>query len=107
MTFTLDAAGIPSSERSGVHDVAAFDINGDGRPDLVFGKCSGTQIFISESPCPWDLDGDATIGFADLLDLLSQWSTDPGGPPDFDGDGSVGLPDLLVLLSAWGSCGRS
>ncbi|MHC4427758.1 MAG: trypsin-like serine peptidase, partial [Planctomycetota bacterium] len=55
-------------------------------------------------PCPWDLDGSGSVGTADLLDLLSQWGTDPGGPPDFDGDGNVGTSDLLELLSNWGEC---
>jgi hypothetical protein len=56
------------------------------------------------SPCPADLDGDCTVGTADLLDLLGQWGTDPGGPPDFDGDMNVGTADLLELLSNWGPC---
>ena len=53
--------------------------------------------------CP-DLDGDGTVGTADLLDLLAQWGSDPGGPPDYDGDGIVSTSDLLKLLGAWGPC---
>ena len=44
------------------------------------------------------------VGASDLLSLLVQWGTDPGGPPDFDGDGSVGTSDLLALLANWGPC---
>ncbi len=55
-------------------------------------------------PCPWDLDGDGDVGVPDLLELLSQWGTAPGGPPDFDGDFNVGVPDLLILLANWGKC---
>ncbi|MHC4414439.1 MAG: DUF7901 domain-containing protein [Planctomycetota bacterium] len=54
--------------------------------------------------CPWDLDGNGTIGIADLLALLAAWGTDPGGPPDFNGDGTVGISDLLELLANWGAC---
>ena len=54
--------------------------------------------------CPWDLDGDGVVATADLLDLLGQWMTDPGGPPDFNGDGNVATADLLILLGAWGPC---
>jgi hypothetical protein len=54
--------------------------------------------------CPWDLDGDGTVGITDLLDLLGQWGADPGGPPDFDGDGAVGINDFLELLANWGAC---
>ncbi len=52
--------------------------------------------------CDADLDDDGAIGVTDLLSLLGQWGTDPGGPPDFDGDGQVGVTDLLVVLGKWG-----
>ncbi len=54
--------------------------------------------------CPWDLDGDVSVGILDLLALLAAWGTDPGGPPDFDGDGTVGILDLLALIANWGKC---
>ncbi len=54
--------------------------------------------------CPWDLNGDGGVGIIDFLDLLSQWGTNPGGPPDFDGDGNVGIVDMLELFSRWGDC---
>lgn len=54
--------------------------------------------------CPIDLNGDGTVGAADLLGLLVAWGTDPCGPPDFDGDGLVGASDLLTLLVNWGPC---
>ena len=68
------------------------DDNGNGIPD----EC--------EAECPWDLDGDGQVSTQDLLDLLAQWRTDPGGPPDFDGDGTVSTPDLLEMLANWGPC---
>ncbi len=54
--------------------------------------------------CPHDLDGNGSVGASDLLSLLVQWGTDPGGPPDFDGDGNVGSSDLVALLFNWGLC---
>ncbi|MHC4137623.1 MAG: hypothetical protein ACYS0K_21975 [Planctomycetota bacterium] len=54
--------------------------------------------------CPWDLDGSGSVSTADLLNLLGQWGSDPGGPPDFNGDGNVGTSDLLELLGNWGPC---
>ncbi len=27
--------------------------------------------------CPWDLDGDANVGFTDLLELLTNWGPCP------------------------------
>ena len=56
------------------------------------------------TPCPWDMDDDGAVGVLDLLRLLGQWGTDPGGPPDFDDDGDVGVKDLLALLGNWGPC---
>jgi len=42
--------GIPSSALTGSHDVAAFDINGDGWKDLVIGRCVGIKIWINQPP---------------------------------------------------------
>ena len=38
---------IPASQLTGTHDVAVFDINGDGWQDMVVGRCSGTQVYIN------------------------------------------------------------
>ena len=85
-------------------------------PDSVWGVypfLSETRVLLSERSlglyivrvgCPWDLDGDGSVGTADLLVLLAAWGTDPGGDPDFNGDGNVGTADLLELLANWGSC---
>ncbi len=69
------------------------------------GDASGSAyLFDAAAPgeCPWDLDGDVSVGILDLLALLAVWGSDPGGPPDFDGDGNVGILDLLTLLANWG-----
>ena len=54
--------------------------------------------------CPADLNGDGSVGAADLLILAGAMGTDPGGPPDFDGNGTVDVADFLLLLSSWGPC---
>jgi hypothetical protein len=91
--------------------VAAGDLDGDGRADVVtadmaIGGAPTVTVLINQTPvaCLADLDGSGAVGTGDLLDLLSQWGTDPGGPPDFNGDGNVGTSDLLELLSNWGPC---
>ncbi len=73
-----------------------------GSPDTMIVTAIGPEGPVA--PCEEDLNGDGTVGAADLLSLLVQWGTDPGGPPDFDGDGTVGTSDLLQLLAAWGPC---
>jgi hypothetical protein len=59
------------------------------------------------TPIPGDVDGDGTVGFADLLALLAAWGPCPEGCPptcaaDFDDDCTVGFNDLLILLANWG-----
>ena len=50
--ITLDeqSVGISNSQLQGVHDVAVFDINGDGWLDMVMGRCGSTEIWIQDSP---------------------------------------------------------
>ena len=71
---------------------------------LSFSEFRTYAFFQVSGPCPWDLDNNGSVGATDLLSLLVQWGTDPGGPPDFDGNGSVGVSDLLALLANWGPC---
>jgi T5SS/PEP-CTERM-associated repeat protein len=52
-----------------------------------------------------DLDGNGSIGFGDVLIVLSSWGACPGCPADLDGDMVVGFSDLLVILSTWGATG--
>jgi len=54
------------------------------------------------APCEADLDGDNTVGFGDLLQVLSAWEQECV-PQDLDG-GGVGFSDLLIILGAWGPC---
>ncbi len=42
--------GIPASELTGTHDVAVFDLNGDGWKDLIIGRCAGLRVWISVPP---------------------------------------------------------
>ena len=56
-------------------------------------------------PCPADLDGNGTVGAADLAELLGNWGLCEGCPADLDGNGQVGPFDLALLLGNWGECG--
>jgi hypothetical protein len=53
-------------------------------------------------PCTADLDGDGSVGGADLGILLGGWGLP--GPADLDHDGAVTGADLGALLGAWGNC---
>jgi hypothetical protein len=59
------------------------------------------------SAIPGDLNGDGSVGVADLLILLAAWGPcDDCGPvecpADLNGDCTVGVADLLILLANWG-----
>lgn len=62
--------------------------------------CVAWYIPPTTPPNPADLDGDGSVGAADLALLLSQWGTSGSG--DISGNGSVGAEDLSALLAAWG-----
>jgi len=70
---------------------------------------NGTQVFAwrtEPAGCAGDVDGDGTVGFDDIVEIVAAWG--PCGAPacagDLDGSGDVGLPDLLIVLAEWG-CG--
>jgi hypothetical protein len=44
-------AGMLSSDLTGVHDVAVFDLDNDGDMDMIVGRCSGTFAWINQGGC--------------------------------------------------------
>jgi len=62
------------------------------------------QIEFPPHPCIADLDGDGSVGLADLAILLGSYGMSPAQycDGDLDGDGAVGLGDLAILLGQFG-----
>lgn len=54
--------------------------------------------------CPSDIDGDGTVGMAELLEILFAWGDCKECPGDLNGDGVVGYADVLEVLRDWGPC---
>ena len=74
-------------------------------PPSRSGEASFDFVFEVEKTCAADLDGDGSVGPADLAILLGTWGPVPTpDPPDFDGDGDVDAFDLAILLGNWGPC---
>ena len=77
--------GIPSNKLAGVHDVAVFDINGDGWKDMVVGRCNTTEIYLNQpagDPVGGSPDGSTIPGQQLLLgrvDASSQVELAWGG----------------------------
>ena len=61
---------------------------------------------IVEIPCAGDLDGDGTVGGADLAVLLGSWGSATSAA-DLNSDSKVDAADLAVLLGGWGPCAVS
>ncbi|MFO0826781.1 MAG: peptidoglycan DD-metalloendopeptidase family protein [Phycisphaerales bacterium] len=59
----------------------------------------GAYEYAEPASSPADLNGDGTVGAADLAILLGAWGS--AGPGDLTGDGVVDGLDLAVLLGAW------
>jgi subtilisin family serine protease len=54
--------------------------------------------------CVGDINGDGSVGVADLLSVVDQWGACSGCSGDIDGDGTVGVGDILAIVDAWGPC---
>ena len=68
---------------------------------------SAIEVFVTPGDCPWDLDGNGTVGATDLVLLLVTWGVCApciNCPADFDHNCTVGASDLLALLVNWGPC---
>ena len=46
----VGVGGIFESDLQGTHDVAVFDIDGDGAVDIILGRCTGTSAWINQGP---------------------------------------------------------
>ncbi len=101
----------PSSEGAFVRSISSFGEDARGEIYIVDRGINGVngEVFkiVPVAPCPWDLNGDGTVGVGDMLALFAVWGPCPNGPcctGDFDGNGAVGVGDLLAMFANWGPC---
>jgi hypothetical protein len=107
----LDA--VPTTMLTGTHDVAAFDINGDGRRDLMIGRCASTQVWINTPLCPPNIvntgSSNNTVDVDDLVAVILQWGPCPAVCPAnivLTGASAhaVDVDDLVAVIVGWGPC---
>ena len=57
----IGAPGLTEADLKGTHDIAWFDVNGDGMEDLIISRSVGTQVWLRDPWCQTDL-GQGTPG---------------------------------------------
>jgi FG-GAP-like repeat len=92
----------------GTHDLAVLDLNGDGKPDIISGRCTGYNVFIQDGP-PFNLTvteptpgalNMAVVGGApntDLYTLISTVIINPAGAGPFFGMDPSAYQNFLNL----------
>jgi hypothetical protein len=96
---------IPTNMLTGTHDIAVFDVDGDGWNDIVLGRCNSTQVWRNTTPIPGDTNGDHNVNVDDLLAVINGWGVcDPPPLPcaaDLTNNGVIDVDDLLEVINAW------
>ncbi|MBL9148228.1 MAG: hypothetical protein JNM94_05980 [Phycisphaerae bacterium] len=91
-TLTTPAPGFVMNAATAVNDngwIVGWGSGGGGM----------TRAFVLKPKIAGDLDGDGTVGPADLAILLGAWGTSGAG--DLNGSGAVDGEDLGTLLASW------
>lgn len=73
-------------------------VSGESWAGIYVADVSGPQ------GCAGDLNGDGSVGGADLGLLLTEWGCAKACAADIDGDGVVGGSDLGLMMTSWGPC---
>jgi hypothetical protein len=89
-------------QNAGPDDAGVYDV-------VVFNNCGGdtsepVTLTVIDC-CAGDLDGDDSVGLADLATLLAHFGQTNGAhyaDGDLDDDGDVDLSDLTELLASYG-----
>lgn len=101
VAFVLASWQEPTGMTGGFHSFFMRE-----NPDVVFGFADAATLTGSFEiiACQNDIDGDSTVGFADLLAVLADWGCNACPSSDVDGDGTVAFSDVLSVIANWGDC---
>ncbi len=54
--------------------------------------------------CPWDVNGDGVVEWADLFQVLTNLGPCDGCPEDVNDDGVVDGQDVVAVVTHFGEC---
>ena len=106
VSFTLTS--LHGAENPGLKGGTAYpNFHLKESPAVEFGFADAAQLYIeveiNENTVPEDIDGDGTVGVADLLLLIAAWGPCGGCGEDITNDGVVNVQDVLQMIGAWSS----
>ena len=88
-----------------VSNISGFGEDANGELYLVSLNGVIYRLIAGSLPCNEDLTGNGTVGFDDVLIVLSSWGPCTAScDADLDNNGDVGFSDVLQILTAWGAC---
>ena len=87
-------------------DFQFFDLNNDGRTDVLLGNCTGYTLLTQPfQACSGDCNSSGSVDFADLVAMLFEFGTAGSNVNcDADASGGVDFADLVTALFAFGPC---
>jgi len=98
----VPSAGVSANDCAGSYVQMNLEVQVQGDADA---DDNGVPDSCEQADCPSDIDGDGTVGFPDLVEIIAAWGPCSGAcAADVDGNGEVGFPDLVELITAWGDC---
>jgi len=113
--------GTTANDLRGMHDVATFDLDNDGDKDMVFGRCTGTDVWVNQldpqipvgtnycfcdgsgTAPPCGNPGAADVGCANSTGagaVLNGFGSDSAGADDLEFESGNMLPGQPSLLFA-------
>jgi photosystem II stability/assembly factor-like uncharacterized protein len=88
-----------SPSGSALDEIAVMTVS--NTPGAILAGTDAHGLWI-EGPIPGDVNGDGSVGFGDVIQIIGAWGACTGScPEDLNGDGFVNFADILIVISLW------